>query len=792
MDAQVRPLASLVLIVFLSACGGSGSDDPAPVVPPVVEPPVVEPPIEPPLEPTIEFTDDGPLILFSGEGFANPVVDNGCDVRYHSDDSNIATVSASSGEIYAVAPGTTEIRTSNTQSCEDKAVSLEVKQGEFPFTAWIGQDGSEVMIDSAAVGYDLFRSRQSDCDISAYAACDHGQFDPVTGGVIADTAATIDTKAYYVLNDTEHSSREAVVGDTHPPSVIYHAIAAFQGRYWLVGGIESGAGLGRDNTKIYSSADGEHWRVESDAPGFAPRWRHQMLAFKGRLWLLGGVVDTGASDFGPSNEIWSSGDGLEWRKEAPETIFPALDRFDALVHGDRVWFISDDEVWSSGDGVNWVQETADAPFGAVQRHAAVSWKNRIWVVEGNTVRSSADGSNWAIEVTEAPFARRGGFSMVVRRDRLWVLPGAGAADTWSSAADAWSSANGRDWRLESTDPYLVFSHEYVALVHGNTFILVGGARSGIHAAPLVSVDGVEWRSYPEGALEPNEWARSVSFKGRLWLVAEDLLSEQGQMRVWSSSDGLDWRLEASASIPHRREMSLTVFQDQLWLIGGVVGNVHLNDIWQSSDGVDWVQVQTQDVQFEPRQRHSVTAWNERLWLIGGLSHEQTFADVWSSADGIEWRRDVEDMGHEAYLHETVVRDDTLYMLGLRGGGKPVYRSANGIDWELLGQSVLPDAQSHAVQYFNNHFWAVAGCEGISPETLGVWSSDDALTWTRELDFPGSERCLRAAHTVYNAEWFIMGGFQGLYSVRGFATDGVWKTNNGLNWQRAYHSSIKMR
>lgn len=246
-------------------------------------------------------------------------------------------------------------------------------------------------------------------------------------------------------------------------------------------------------------------------------------------------------------------------------------------------------------------------------------------------------------------------------------------------------------------------------------------------------------------------------------------------------------------------MALTVFKNQLWLIGGSRdtpgGSTDLSDIWRSNDGISWVQVETQGEQFAPRNHHSLTAWNDRMWLIGGYGGD-IFSDVWSSVDGVSWRRDVEDIGSELHLHKAVAHGDALYILGIRQGGAadppPVFRSVNGTDWESLAQAGFPEAQSHSLVYFDDRFWVLAGCESITPGQLGIWSSEDALSWVREAELPGPERCLRAASTVHNSEWFIIGGFRGIYSNRGYAMDDVWKTSDGRSWRRAFHSSIKMR
>lgn len=789
MDALARRFAVIACIFLFAACSGSGSDPSASVKPPIVETPIVDPP----LDPTIEFTDAGPLLMFTGETLDNPVVDPRCVVAYHSNDAAVVTVDTNTGQLVAIAPGTTEIRTTNRMGCDNRTVSVQVKLGEFAFSAWIGTADAEVLFDPTATGYDFFRSRESGCDLSAYAACDHGQFEPLTGVAVTDTAATLETKAYYVLNSPEHTSRETPLWDTLPPSLEGgHAIVRFNERYWMVGGLEGSLDL---ITSVRSSVDGIHWRVESENPGFAARYGSQVVVFNERLWLLGGSRDTESEGLVPTDEIWSSADGSVWRQETLTNVFPPGHTFQALVHDGRLWAIGNTDVWSSVDGMTWVEETTNTPFSDYYRRAALVWKSRLWVVEGRQVWSSVDGRLWTQEVAEAAFASRGAFELAERQERLWVLPG-------RDSGDAWSSADGRNWRLESTDFNSDLDSGYVTLVHNDIFILVGGERSRWHAAPLVSADGVEWHPYsPQGAMEPNIHSSAVSFKGRLWLVVGDGPDKDKAGRVWSSSDGLDWQLEVVAPFTRRRQHTLTVFNEQLWLIGGYESgteHIYLDDIWRSDDGVHWTRVESLGERFAPRGYHSVNAWNGRLWLIGGYS-ETVFSDIWSSADGIQWRRERGDIGYLLHRHRAVIHGDALYLfvIGVSAEDVPatvVLRSENGVDWVELEQSGFPEGQDHAVVYFESRFWVIAGCTSVLlvPARLGVWSSDDGLSWNREPDFPGPDRCLSAAHTLHNSKWFVIGGLGGFYTSRGFAIDAVWKTNDGRNWRRAFHSSIKMR
>jgi leucine-zipper-like transcriptional regulator 1 len=85
----------------------------------------------------------------------------------------------------------------------------------------------------------------------------------------------------------------------------------------------------------------------------------------------------------------------------------------------------------------------------------------------------------------------------------------------------------------------------------------------------------------------------------------------------------------------RTEHASVVFQDKIWVLGGLnkgISNGNLNDVWSSPDGVNWTQV-TAAAAWEPRSRHSALVYDGKLWVLGGYGNNGTLHDVWYSSDG---------------------------------------------------------------------------------------------------------------------------------------------------------------
>src|SRR5262245_21808033 len=90
------------------------------------------------------------------------------------------------------------------------------------------------------------------------------------------------------------------------------AMFAHNGRMYMVGGYAGSGGSINGEAHIWSSADGvTSVRDVSNGP-FGPRYGHAIAQFNGRFWLMGGANNLAAS----RPEIWSSADGLAWTLEA--------------------------------------------------------------------------------------------------------------------------------------------------------------------------------------------------------------------------------------------------------------------------------------------------------------------------------------------------------------------------------------------------------------------------------------------------------------------------------------------
>ena len=344
-------------------------------------------------------------------------------------------------------------------------------------------------------------------------------------------------------------------------------------RSWLAGVVQQsdrvtliGGVLRAYSNKVWTTTNGESW-TELAPFDYAPNLLSRGVSFNGAMWVIGG----GRMDGVDTNDIWRSTEGLTWSRVTPVgSIFEPLDSHRMLVFNNRMWvlggwdFFSNEggtqtfsnEVWSTADGVHWTQHTpSGAIFSPRAGHDAVVFNGRMWVVGGsdnstryNDVWSSADGVNWVLEQANAAFAPRYTHTLAALNNALWLFAG---SDTPSGTApsvgspDAWRSTDGRAWtQVLPVPPFGLRMEQATVVFNGRIYLTSGYSNDSFFAGTRFS-------------------------------------------DVWSTADGVTWRLETPAApFSGRNSPILLNHNNQLYIIGGFsVSRTH--DVWRSNNGINW-------------------------------------------------------------------------------------------------------------------------------------------------------------------------------------------------------------
>jgi hypothetical protein len=236
----------------------------------------------------------------------------------------------------------------------------------------------------------------------------------------------------------------------------------------------------------------------------------------------------------------------------------------------------------------------------------------------------------------APWPARHGAAWVVHRQRLYVIGGDFLRDTWSSN-------NGVDWIQHSaTAPFGTLYTPNAASIGGKIVLYAGqGGTEGVNNV-WESADGVVWRELRMGA----PWAGrglvhgSAVHDGRIYLVGGGVKAvPPGQVYgetkrefsdIWSSLDGVDWRLESETlGFPPRTHFSLVATPVGCFVSDGSVGtqaNV-TNDLFVASDCVHFAPV-PDTPPLEPRHASSLAYFNGSLVILGGPPAGGAGTKVW--------------------------------------------------------------------------------------------------------------------------------------------------------------------
>ena len=230
---------------------------------------------------------------------------------------------------------------------------------------------------------------------------------------------------------------------------------AFKDRMWFMGGWYNGRLKGHSaGNSVWSSTDGAKWTQVTKAAGWTPRIAAALVVFKGRMWLLGGTENYYfGSDKSLKNDVWSSADGKTWKLETARAGWSPRAYHQAAVLNGRIYVFGGgnyvpkyhavNDVWSSSDGVRWRRETRSAPWHPRLWFSSVVYRDHIWVLGGwsnkpsrnwGDVWYSKDGKEWKRLNSKSIWKARHEHSAFVLKDRIWIAGGHAkplSSEVWS-------------------------------------------------------------------------------------------------------------------------------------------------------------------------------------------------------------------------------------------------------------------------------------------------------------------------------------------------------------------------
>jgi hypothetical protein len=251
--------------------------------------------------------------------------------------------------------------------------------------------------------------------------------------------------------------------------------------YYITGGDGINPGKG-----VYRSKNGTTWETVTTTPEYGDRWNFQLLAYDGKLWLLGG--DNGSA---VKNDVWYSTTGLTWTQATASAAWSARMGFGACVYDEKMWVAGGGtnmgpttvvrDLYYSTDGVTWTAVSGTPAWAARWGHILAPVSDGMVVIGGyastglpcgDGYKTTNSGTLWTAitpevtggkylntsaspwtEGTLTDFTLRALSSAAYDEDgNLWMAGGASEGGTNKFARGIWHTMDGVHWVGHSESP----------------------------------------------------------------------------------------------------------------------------------------------------------------------------------------------------------------------------------------------------------------------------------------------------------------------------------------------------
>ena len=287
-------------------------------------------------------------------------------------------------------------------------------------------------------------------------------------------------------------------------------------------------------------------------------------------------------------------------------------------------------------GCDWDNLTVNG-LTARSNHAGAVFDGKMYVMGGidasrlNSVQHSTDGITWTNDTVSVGWTARSGMAAVVFDGKLWVIGG----DNGSLLNDVWAY-DGTLWEE----------------------IRSNGDPSGF---------------------TPRSGHAALAFNQKLWVMGGTDRSSSYLYDVWTSEDGINWTSEpiSPPSIwTARADHTATVFEGQMWVMGGTGTSGKLNDVWHSStDGTSWTSVSTSSI-WPARTGHHAAVFEQALWVVegdnGSTGDHNGIVNFWTSPEGTTWTTGSSSTWDKPVANGVLLRyNNALYLVGEDGSSSSV-------------------------------------------------------------------------------------------------------------------------
>jgi hypothetical protein len=202
-----------------------------------------------------------------------------------------------------------------------------------------------------------------------------------------------------------------------------HTALVFKGKLWVIAGAtQKGGSVFYSRSDVWSSADGTTWDQVTDSAAFPSRVYHASTVFDGKMWVLGGVDTRKVAK--KHGDAWYSEDGSDWKLATASAFTPrAFPK--AVTYQNKIWVLGGNnggllkDIISSPDGINWTAVQSVTGFNPADHFfLSTTYNSQVWVHDRFTISKTTDMINWSTVTTTGPYARLG---LLELDSKLWSI-----------------------------------------------------------------------------------------------------------------------------------------------------------------------------------------------------------------------------------------------------------------------------------------------------------------------------------------------------------------------------------
>lgn len=284
--------------------------------------------------------------------------------------------------------------------------------------------------------------------------------------------------------------------------------------------------------------------------------------------------------------------------------------------------------------------------------------------------------------------------------------------------------------------------------------LMGGFTPDRSNEVWSSKDGINWLKHKNAVWSARNLASAVNFKNKIYLMG----GTNGEVYFndcYSSDDGENWVSLGNAPWSGRAAFACVVHNDKIFIYGGIASNgIAYNDVWSSVDGINW-KLENENAPWARRGMHSYASFKGKLWLISGgvydtkyvFNVKENYKDIWSSIDGVNWQRSLIETPFSARrFSNALVYDGNIFLIGGFHLDKRIFQNdKNGIKKNAI-----------------NSFDQTLNEDNLISRKLcnlnDIWYTNDGVEWTNLVGNQALSPRHECSSLVFKNRLFILGGF----------------------------------